>query len=159
MRREVEFVCSFIWPSHLKLNWSTWTLDIVYNNGWSGNPNVNCGLSVWTLSCLRVWICDFWEWRCGGESLWDPLPRNQQQDGENSYSETLFHFRCTATTCAWLTDIFPFHSQVECKKAQPKEVMSPTGSSRGRARVMPYGMDAFMLGIGMLGKSVDYKDD
>lgn len=43
---------------------------------------------------------------------------------------------------------------MECKKAQPKEVMSPTGSSRGRARVMPYGMDAFMLGIGMLGKSV-----
>ncbi|MEE6526843.1 hypothetical protein FKM82_027745 [Ascaphus truei] len=29
--------------------------------------------------------------------------------------------------------------------------MSPTGSVRGRSRVMPYGMDAFMLGIGMLG--------
>uniref|UniRef100_A0A3B3ZXV3 RNA-binding protein Musashi homolog 2 n=1 Tax=Periophthalmus magnuspinnatus TaxID=409849 RepID=A0A3B3ZXV3_9GOBI len=40
---------------------------------------------------------------------------------------------------------------VECKKAQPKEVMTPS-SSRGRSRVVPYGVDAaFMLGIGMLG--------
>lgn len=44
---------------------------------------------------------------------------------------------------------------MECKKAQPKEVMTPTGSARGRSRVMPYGMDAFMLGIGMLGKGLN----
>ncbi|TEA35160.1 hypothetical protein DBR06_SOUSAS2810023, partial [Sousa chinensis] len=40
--------------------------------------------------------------------------------------------------------------QVECKKAQPKEVMFPPGT-RGRARGLPYTMDAFMLGMGMLG--------
>ncbi|KAK1785795.1 hypothetical protein P4O66_003166 [Electrophorus voltai] len=39
--------------------------------------------------------------------------------------------------------------QVECKKAQPKEVMFPPGT-RGRARGLPYTMDAFMLGMGML---------
>ncbi|XP_055016948.1 RNA-binding protein Musashi homolog 1-like [Boleophthalmus pectinirostris] len=41
---------------------------------------------------------------------------------------------------------------VECKKAQPKEVMTPS-SSRGRSRVVPYGVDAaaFMFGVGMLG--------
>lgn len=42
-----------------------------------------------------------------------------------------------------------FCPQVECKKAQPKEVMFPPGT-RGRARSLPYTMDAFMLGMGML---------
>ncbi|KAM7399918.1 hypothetical protein PAMP_019154 [Pampus punctatissimus] len=39
--------------------------------------------------------------------------------------------------------------KVECKKAQPKEVMFPPGM-RGRARGLPYTIDAVMLGMGML---------
>uniref|UniRef100_H2TY43 RNA-binding protein Musashi homolog 2 n=1 Tax=Takifugu rubripes TaxID=31033 RepID=H2TY43_TAKRU len=44
------------------------------------------------------------------------------------------------------------NKMVECKKAQPKEVMFPPGT-RGRARGLSYTMDAFMLGMGMLSES------
>uniref|UniRef100_A0ABI7XSP7 RRM domain-containing protein n=1 Tax=Felis catus TaxID=9685 RepID=A0ABI7XSP7_FELCA len=42
------------------------------------------------------------------------------------------------------------NKMVEYKKAQPREVMFPLGT-RGQARGLPYTMDAFMLGMGMLG--------
>ncbi|MBN3311810.1 MSI1H protein, partial [Atractosteus spatula] len=43
------------------------------------------------------------------------------------------------------------NKMVRRKRERLCVLMSPTGSARGRSRVMPYGMDAFMLGIGMLG--------
>uniref|UniRef100_A0A8C9MDD8 RRM domain-containing protein n=1 Tax=Panthera tigris altaica TaxID=74533 RepID=A0A8C9MDD8_PANTA len=42
------------------------------------------------------------------------------------------------------------NKMVESKKAQPREVMFPPGT-RGQAQGLPYTMDAFMLGMGMLG--------
>lgn len=41
----------------------------------------------WTCP-FRVWLCDIWERGCGGESLWDPLPRDQQQNGERANTVT-----------------------------------------------------------------------
>ncbi|XDV32150.1 hypothetical protein PO909_003033 [Leuciscus waleckii] len=59
------------------------------------------------------------------------------------------------SVCSVMSRLLTVHCggvrNVECKKAQPKEVMFPPGT-RGRARGLPYTMDAFMLGMGMLSK-------
>uniref|UniRef100_A0A8C6A463 Musashi RNA binding protein 2 n=1 Tax=Marmota marmota marmota TaxID=9994 RepID=A0A8C6A463_MARMA len=57
-------------------------------------------------------------------------------------------------TCNHIGSAFDIYVEFICIsfKAQPKEVMFPPGT-RGRARGLPYTMDAFMLGMGMLGES------
>ncbi|KAI4814523.1 hypothetical protein KUCAC02_003715, partial [Chaenocephalus aceratus] len=64
-----------------------------------------------------------------------------------TYSVTRSITLCSCDSRASLSGALPV--TVECKKAQPKEVMFPPGT-RGRARGLPYTMDAFMLGMGML---------
>uniref|UniRef100_A0A3B3UHE3 Musashi RNA-binding protein 2a n=1 Tax=Poecilia latipinna TaxID=48699 RepID=A0A3B3UHE3_9TELE len=70
------------------------------------------------------------------------------------HMETNLH-RCTRISEDIVEKVCEIHfheinnKMVECKKAQPKEVMFPPGT-RGRARGLPYTMDAFMLGMGML---------
>lgn len=39
---------------------------------------------IWVF--CRVWICNLWEWRCGGQSVWNPLPRDQQENGKIAHT-------------------------------------------------------------------------
>lgn len=94
----------------------------------------------------RFWLCYLWERRRRRQSVRGALSRNQQQNGTSSLFPSIRQMAACFCLLSFLLfhRILPLSLQVECKKAQPKEVMMPNNVSRGRATGKPFSTLALM---------------